>query len=122
VLLGDNVYEEGRFAGSGYAGEGAEDAERDFDIDVFEVVGVGIFDFEEVSGFADDVVFDCGFSVFEVFGGDGAFVFDELLGCAGGDDLATLTTGAGSELDDVVGALHDFIVVLNSDYGVAACF
>ena len=64
--------DEGAFAGAGDAGEAAEDAEGEFDIELFEVILAGAGDFEVVLGFAPGGGDGDGFAAGEVVGGEGA--------------------------------------------------
>ena len=48
-----------------------------------------------------------------------AFLFD-FFGSAGSDDLSTVASSFGPEVDDIVGCANDVGVVLNDDDGVAA--
>jgi hypothetical protein len=50
------------------------------------------------------------------------WIFADIAQCAFGDDLAALHAGAGTEVNNVVGAAHGFLVVLDDEQGVAAVF
>ena len=52
--------------------------------------------------------------------GQRLFVPQNLLKRTGGDDLAALDARAGAKVDDVVGARHCVVVVLDHDHRVAA--
>ena len=113
------------FAGAADAGDADERAERDFDVDVFEVV----------VACADDqceCVSACGCSALRSGIGDLAslplrycagercpWFASNFVGGAGGDDFAAADAGAGAEVDEVVGGPHRVFVVFDDDDGVA---
>ena len=47
--------------------------------------------------------------------------FEEVVGMALPDDLAAEFSGAGAEVDEVIGAADRFLVVLDDDEGVPLC-
>ena len=68
----EDLVDEGALAGAGDAGEAAEDAEGELDIELFEVVLAGAGDFEVVLGFAPGGGDGDSFAAGEVVGGEGA--------------------------------------------------
>ena len=60
-----------------------------------------------------------GGGVFQVGACDGGGAFRHLLGSAGEDDLATLGTAAGTQLDEVVAGFQHLHIVFDEEDGVA---
>jgi hypothetical protein len=60
--------------------------------------------------------------VFEALTGDGILVAQEFLEGTAGDDVTALSSRARTEVDDVIGAAHGGVVVLDDHEGVAARF
>ena len=51
---------------------------------------------------------------FEITAGSGIGDLGDLFGGTGGDDIAAFFTGAGTEVDNVVGIFHDVEVMLDN--------
>ncbi len=116
----ENVVHQGGFSGAGYAGDYREQAERQFQVDIFQVVGFAAEDAEEFSvGRAALGGHGDGEFAAEVTAGEGIGVVLDFLGVAFGDQVAAGVSGAGAEVDDVVGAADGFFVVLDDQDGVA---
>jgi hypothetical protein len=90
------------------------------DGEVFEVVGVGVFDGDPVAGerarfFSSD---DLDLAR-EVLAGDGLGGVHDLLRGAICDEEAAVLTCSGAEVEDVVGVADGVFVVLDDENGVA---
>ena len=117
VLLGEDVVDEGAFAGAGDAGDADEDALGDGGVEVGEVVDGGVADFKgggpgaagtgEGGGGGAEGAAGRGVGAGEV--GDGAGEAEVASGAAGG----------GADFDDVVGGADDVEVVFDDEDGVA---
>ena len=120
-LLQDDAVDQRTLAGAGNAGDAGHDAERDADVDMLQVV---------LRGAAHDQPM----AVARLGGQPGcrsgswplrywpvieAGVGHDLVGCAGGDDIAAVLAGAGSHVDDVVGCQHGLLVMLDDQDRVA---
>ncbi len=117
----EDVVDQRRLAGAGDTGHRAEDAQREADVDVVEVVLVRPVDGQLATDRARTT-----------YGGDrdlattaqveprqGVVVVEEALDAAGVDDLAAVLAGAGTDVDDPVGGADGVLVVLDDDEGVA---
>ena len=116
----ENVVDQRGFAGAGNAGDDGEQAEREFDVDVFQVVGVGTEDFERFAvGFAA-LRWHGNFQVAgEITSGERICVGGDFRRRADGDNLAARFSRAGAEVHDEIGAANGFLVVLDHEDGVA---
>src|SRR5467141_147557 len=115
-----NVVDERGFAGTRDAGDDSEQAERQRDVDILEIVGAGA---ENLNGFAvgaaaffRDGDF-CGAA--EVLTGEGFGCGFDLRWFALGDEVAAGVAGAGAKVDDEIGAADGVFVVLDDENGVA---
>ena len=116
-----DVVDQRDFARAADAGDADEQAERDLDVDVLEVVVPG----------ADDREAPCRCAAGAASGRRSALrpvrywpvrlagLRDDVGRRAGGDDLAAADAGAGAEVDEVVGGPHRVLVVLDDEDGVA---
>ena len=41
------------------------------------------------------------------------------MGCAAGDEVATVTSGARAKVDDIVGAANGFLIMLDDEHGIS---
>ena len=121
--VGDRVVErlvdQGRLARAGDAGDAAEDAERDGDVDPLEVVLAGTADEQRAGRLAPlgrhlDLRLPARYWPVSEAGLRG-----DLLRRALGDHVAAVLAGAGAEVDEVVGGAHRALVVLDDDHRVA---
>ena len=112
--------DERALARAGDAGDAGEDAEGDADVDVLEVVLVGVADLEEglrrrpPRGRQGDLLLAA-----DVLGRERVAAAEEARPGAGEDDLAAGLAGARAHVDDVLGGPDDVGVVLDDDDRVA---
>ncbi len=112
--------DEGGFAGAGDAGDAAEQAERDVEIDAAQVVDARAGEVEVLAAGLAAVFGDGdGGAAGEIFAGDGVGVGGDFGDGAGGEQLAAELAGAGAEVEQVVGGADDVGVVLDDEDGVA---
>ena len=121
--VGDRVVQglvdQGRLARAGDAGDAAEDAERDRDVDPLQVVFAGAAHAQGAGRFAplrrhlDPAL------AREVLAGERGGVLGDLGRRPGGDHVAAVLAGARPEVDQVVGGEHRPLVVLDHDHRVA---
>ena len=119
--LDDDVVHERALAGAGNARHADEDAERDFDVDVFEVIVPRAADDEPpvaVALAASGRHFDPPAAA-KKSPGDAFLVGSNVRKRAFGDDVAAADAGSGTEVDDMIGRPHRVLVVLNDDHRVA---
>lgn len=117
----EDVVDQRRLAGAGDSGDGGEDAEREGDVDVAEVVLLGT-DHRQLPRRVDraaDLRHRDGTLAGEVLAGDRLLVGEQLVQRTGVDDLAAVLTGARADVHDPVGDLDGVLVVLHHDQGVA---
>ncbi len=107
-------------AGAGDAGDAAEQAERDLDVDAAKVVDACAFERELfAAGFAAELGDGDLRAAGEIFSGDGVGIVADLVDGAGGEQTAAELAGAGTEVEEVVGGADDVGVVLDDEDGVA---
>ena len=108
------------FAGTGNAGHADKLAERDLDVDFFEVIFGGSADLEEFAVALPSLIRN-GYTALaaEVLSGDRLVAGFDRVNIAGADDLAAVDTGAGSDVDDRVRRVHGVLVVLDDDHRIA---
>ena len=121
--VGDRVVErlvdQRRLARAGDAGHAAEDAERDRDVDVLEVVFAGVAD-DQRAGRLASLGRDLDPALAgEVLAGQRGRVLGHFLRRSRGDHVAAVFAGAGAEVDEMVGGEHRPLVVLDDDHRVA---
>ena len=108
------------FAGAGDAGDAAEEAEGDVDVDAAEVVDACAGEFEVLAAGLAAVFGDGdGEAAGEIFAGDGVWVRGDFVDGAGGEEMAAEFAGAGAEVEEMVGGADDVGVVLDDEDGVA---
>ncbi len=117
-LLKD-VVDERRFSGAGNAGNAHEFAQRDSDIDVFEVIVTGTEYFQPlfVSRPAYGWNGDAGDAP-QILAGEAVFVGGHLVIGAGRHDMAAANSGTGAEIDQVIGGPHRLLVMLDHQDGI----
>ena len=119
--FGERFVDEGAFAAAGDAGDAGEEAERQFEVDVFQVVAAGAIEVQQAlvvargarGGHGD------GFAAGEVFAGEGIGVGADFGGGALRGDGAAVDTRTGADVHDVVGGTDGVFVVFDDDDGVA---
>ena len=117
-----HVVDERRFARAGDAGDRDHHAERNIDVDIFQIVHARAGEAEHAFGvdlaplaFRRDAHLSA-----QIAGGERAVAIGEQLGHGPfEDDLAAVFAGAGAEVDDVIGGAHHVGVVLDDDDRVA---
>ena len=117
----EDVVDERALARAADAGDADEQAERDLDVDVLEVVVPGADDREppcrSAAGARRGRRSPCGPERYWPVRLSGLATTSASV--AGGDDLAAADAGAGAEVDEVVGRPHRVLVVLDDEDGVA---
>ena len=116
VAARDRAADQRALARPGHAGEHDEDAERDVDVDVLEVVQVGPAHLER-SGRPADLRLERG-AVVEVLAGRGAAAA-QTRDVALEHDGAAVAPRTRTEVDDVVGDLDHLRLVLDDEHRVA---
>src|SRR5882762_351937 len=115
-----NVVDERGFAGARHAGHDGEQAERQRDVDILEIVGASAenlyrFPVGAAALFGDEDL-RC---AAEVLAGQGCRGGFDLGGFALGDEVAAGVAGAGAEVDDEIRATDGVFVVFDDEDGVA---
>ena len=107
------------FAASADATDTHQTSQRDFDIDLLQVVAAGAFQDEVLAvAFSALLGHSNGFDAVQVLRRDGIGV-QMALGWPLNDDLAAVDAGAWADVDEVVGGEHHVFVVLDDDHRVA---
>src|SRR5262249_5588243 len=118
--LFEDVIDERGLARAADAADADEQAERDLDIDVLEVVVAGAAHGDTALGARPslrrhgDLL-----RAAEVLRSQTLSTLEYVVKGAGGDDVAAAHARAGAEVHDVVGRPHRFLVVLDDENGVA---
>ena len=124
-LAGDGAVErldeEGRLAAARDAGHRGEQAERDVDGDVLEVVGARALDREPAAARRLAPLLGRGDlpEAGEILPGEAVGVGHHLVGRAFGHHLAAMHAGARPHVDHVVGGEDRLLVMLDHEHGVA---
>ena len=107
------------FAAAADATDAHQTSQRDFDIDLLQVVSGGAFQ-DEVFAVAFSALFghSNGLDAVQVLRRDGIGV-QMALGWSLHDDLAAVDAGTWADVDEVVGGEHHVFVVLDDDHRVA---
>ena len=117
----ERVVDERRFARSRDAGDAGEQADRQFECDVLEVVAARAGQRQLARRVALPRLarrFDAA-SAGEVSAGHRRWIVFDLLRRSFGDDVAAVDPGSGADVDDVIGAADGVLVVLDDDHRVA---
>ena len=115
----EDLVDQGGLARARDAGDAAEHAEREADVDVLEVVLARAANHELVAGRPPLLRHRDRPLAAQVLAGEGLRSSRELRRRALRDDLAAVLAGAGAEVDDVVGGADRALVVLDHDHRVA---
>ena len=115
------VVDQGRFAGTGHPGHAGEKAGGDFEFDLFEIVAARTFDLQHLlfvepmacSGDLDR------FAPRQIMTGDRPVDRAQVIDAPLGDDFTAVHAGAGTDIDDVVGAADGVLVMLDDDHRIA---
>ena len=109
-----------RFAGAGDAGDRDQHVERDFEVDVLQVV---------CSRAGDAKLVRIGLTAFgrnldvklvgEIASGERVRHLQKFAVGAGADDFAAVFSRAGAEVENAVGGAHDVGIVLDDEDGVS---
>ena len=117
----EHFVDQARFARARYAGDADEHAERNLDVDVFEIVGAGAADLDRAlrnSGLRLLRRKRNRLALAQISRGERSFVFQQLFVGAGKHHLAALLAGLRSEIDDVIAFFDDLGIVLDDDDGI----
>src|SRR6267154_6889757 len=116
----ENVVDQCGFAGARDAGDHGEEAERESDVDIFQIVGTGT---EDLDGVAVGVAARFGDrdlrGAAEIAAGEGFGAGGDFGGLAVGDEIAASIACAGAEVDYEVGAANGVFIVLDYEDGIA---
>ncbi len=116
----ENLVHDGGLAGAGDAGDAAEHAEGDFEVDAAQVVDARAFQAQHfAAGFAAMSWDGDGDATGEILAGDGVGVGLDFGDGARGQQRAAELARAGAEVEQVVGGADDVGVVLDDEDGVA---
>ena len=113
------VVDQGRLAGAGNAGDAGEQAERDLDVDAVQVVAGGL---QHAQAFAPAPAFGRHRNpplAGQVLAGEGRGGALDVRRRAGRHHPAAVDTGAGAQIDHVVGAADGALVVFHHHHRVA---
>ena len=115
-----DLVDQAGLAGTGNAGDADELTQREFYVEVAQVVFPCALHGEEVAvaGAAGLGHFDA-LAAGEIVAGDAAFGLADILHAAGRHDLAAVHTGTGADVHDIVRAAHGVLVVLHHDDRIA---
>ena len=113
------LVDQGRLARAGDAGDAAEDAERDGDVDALEVVFASAPHQQRSSRLATPFGHLDLALAGEVLAGERRRVLRDLGRRAGRDHVAAVLAGPRAEVDQMVGCPHGSLVVLDDDDRVA---
>ncbi len=118
-FFGQNIIDQARFARAADAADDNEFTERDFDVNILEIVFARPFNDESraVAGptlFGDGDVLAAG----QVLGRHAAGDLHDFSRRAGGNDLTAVNTSPGADIEQVVGGANRFFVVFNDDDSV----
>ena len=119
-LFIENFIDEARLAGAGHAGHARKRAEREFHVDVAQVIfrraeDLQAFPIALPARFGQGDLLCAG----QILACDGARGGNDIVDCARGDDLAAVHACAGTNVDDEIGGAHGVLVVLDDKNGVA---
>ena len=114
-----DIADEGGFARTGNSRDGAEDAEREFNREVFDVVVGDAFEGDVAGGRAAFFRDGDGFFSREVVGGEGVFRGGEIIGGAAVEEVSARAAAAGADVHEFVGSADDGFLVLDDEEGVA---
>ena len=117
----DRVVDQRALAGARDARDAGHEPDRDLDVDAFQIVAASARDFERhlrIELAARLRQRDLA-PARQVLARERGRVCADLLGCALGDDLAAMDTGAGAEVDDIVGRENCLAIVLDDEHRVA---
>ena len=111
-----HVVHQGRFSRAGNSSDNGQAADRKPNIDILQIVGAGSVDLNPV---LDRAQRSPRFASrvrqrrFQTATGLGILRTFEIAQRSGCDDFAAMTSRAGAEIDNVIGASHRFLVVLD---------
>src|SRR5207245_10979166 len=116
----ENVVDERGFAGAGNAGNNEEQAKRQRDVHVFEIVGAGAEDLDDFAVGAAALFRDGDFCrAAEIAASEGSRTCFDLLRLALRDEIAAGVARSRAEVDHEIGAADGVLVMLNDKDGVA---
>ena len=117
----EGVVHQRRLAGAGNAGNASEQAGRQIDGDVLQVVAACLHQTQHALAVEGRAFFGDGdgFGAGEELPGDGLIATHHFVERAGDDDFAAVNASAGADVDDVVGGANGFLVVFHHQHGVA---
>ena len=111
--------DEGTLARAADASDEDETAEGELHVNLLEVITPTSSEYQTVTAALTPLLGDGDLLLaVEVLGRDGIGL-EHLLGRALEDDLATLASSTGADVDDVIGIEHHVLIVLHDDDGVA---
>ena len=115
------VVDQGRFAGTGYAGDAGQQADRKAGLDLFQVVAAGALEHQHplrVEGPALLRHLDA-LPPREILPGQRVGIGHDRRGRALRDHLPAMHTGAGADVDHMVRQFDGVLVVLDNDHRIA---
>ena len=116
----ERVDQERGLAAARDAGDAGEQADRDFGIDVFQVVAARVQHLELLARIGRPPLRRRDFlAAGEIVAGQRVLGLEDVVERALGDDLAAVDAGAGAHVHQMIGAADRFLVVLDDDDGVA---
>ena len=117
----ERVVDQRRFAGAGYARHADEQADRNIDLYVFQIVAVRAFDRQQSLGIGfvpQARNFDAPLAG-QILAGQRLGRVADIVGRALRDHAAAVLAGTETDVDDVIGVLDRILIVLDDDDGVA---
>ena len=119
--FGERFVDEGAFAAAGDAGDAGKETERQFEVDVFQVVTAGAIEVQQALVVARGARGGHGdiFTAREVFAGEGIRMDTDFGGGALRGDGAAVDARTRADVNDVIGSSDGVFVVFDDDDGVA---
>src|SRR5262249_42208451 len=116
----ENVVDQRALARAAYPGDRNEEAERNLDIDILEVVVSCTVDLKAFSRRRPSLVRDGNlFHPGEILAGKAVRIRAHVGEGTGRDHWSPRHPGTGSEVNEIVSGAHGFFVVLDDDHGIA---
>ena len=107
---------QGRFAGTGNAGDDRKPPDREANIDILQIVHPRAMDLDPVLNRSQRSARFAGRMtkrILQTTTGLGIFRTFDVAQRSSGDDFAAMNSGAWAKIDNVIGAPHRFLIVLD---------
>src|SRR6516165_5031137 len=118
--LAENIIDERALARTAHPGYGDKNSNRNFHIDVFEIVVSGAENLEPFLRDRPALIRNGNLPrTRKILAGHTGGLCHDVRVCAGRDDFPATYSRTGAKIDNEVGRAHRFLVVLDDDDGVA---